>query len=202
MVGEAVEIEPEALVELEVRVRAELPHGRLRALDRLERDGIQVLLRQPVARLLDPTPRVAVRLVRDRRPQHPERDLLAVHLRLQLGLESRGALGVLARQGREEALAREAPELLDAGVPVDRGADALRLLDVRQVGVALVDRLEVEVLLQPGEMEVVLLHLLGDEPVGALAVGVELPFRRRRVGHGRRIAACRRSLSRPTGAPS
>ena len=202
LVRETVEVELEALVQIEVRLGAELAHAALRALDRVQRDRVQVLLRQAVAHLLDPAALVAVLLVGDRRPQHPERDLLAVDLRLQLRLEAGGALGVLAGQRREEALAGEFPELAHARAAVDRGADPLRLLDVGQVGVALVDRLEVEIILQAGKVEVVLLHLLSDEMVGALAVGVELTFGRRGVRHALRIPACRRSPSRPTAAPS
>src|SRR5439155_23388406 len=114
----------------------------------------------------------------------------------------RRPLGELARDAGEVSLAREAPQLPGASVPVDGGAYPLGLLDPREVGVALVDRLELERVLQPGEVEVVLLHLLGDESVGALAVDVELPFGRRGVRHGRRIPACRRSASGPTAAPS
>ena len=45
-----------------------------------------------------------------------------------------------------------------------------------------VDRVEVEVVLQPGEVVVVLLVEVGDEAVDALAVRVQLA--RSRYGHG------------------
>jgi hypothetical protein len=49
--------------------------------------------------------------------------------------------------------------------------------------VPLVDRLELEPLLQPGEMEVVLLVQFGDEAVGLLTVGIELLRGRRLWRH-------------------
>ena len=48
------------------------------------------------------------------------------------------------------------------------------LLEGRKLGVAVVDRLQVERVLVAGVVEVVLLVELGDEPVDAVAVGVEL----------------------------
>ena len=54
---------------------------------------------------------VAVGLVRHHDPDHPVGDLLAVHGRLELGLDLGELLGVLAGQAAEEALAGEAPEL-------------------------------------------------------------------------------------------
>ena len=68
---------------------------------------------------------------------------------------------MLARQVAEEALAREAPEL------GRRALQLLRRLEPRQLLVALVDLLDVERVLQPGEVEVVLLVEVGDEAVGA-----------------------------------
>ena len=49
-----------------------------------------------------------------------------------------------------------------------------RRLELRQLGVALVDRHEVVGLLEAREVEVGLLVELGDEAVGVLAEGVEL----------------------------
>ncbi len=123
---------------------------------------------------------VAVGLVCDRGAQHPERDFLAVDGDLQLGLEGRQLLGVLARQPAEVALAGEAPELADAPVAVDRAPERLRPLELGEVRVPLVDRLELEPLLQPGEMEVMLLVQFGDETVGLLAVCIEF-LRGRRI---------------------
>ena len=121
-------------------------------------------------------PLVAVGLVRDRRAEHPERNLLAVDLDLELGLELGELLGVLARQVAEVPLAGETPELAHSCAAVDRDADRLRLLELGQVRVALVDRRRGRsVSFRPGEVEVVLLVELGDEAVRLLAVGVELP---------------------------
>ena len=71
-------------------------------------------------------------------------------------------------------LAGETPELADPAVAVDRLPERLRPLERRQVLVALVDRLELELVLQAGEVEVVLLVELGDEAVGVLAITVEI----------------------------
>jgi hypothetical protein len=81
---------------------------------------------------------------------------------------------VLLRQVAEVAFAREAPQLADTAVTVDGVSERLRPLELCQILVALVDRLELESLLQTGEVEVVLLVELGDEPVGVLAVRIEL----------------------------
>ena len=93
-----------------------------------------------------------------------------------VGALVRDALGVGAREATEVALAGEAPQLAHAegrlsgcGRP-----DALCRLDRRQVGVARVDRLQLEVVLEPGEVVVVLLVEVGDEAVGAVPVAVEV----------------------------
>jgi hypothetical protein len=71
-------------------------------------------------------------------------------------------------------LAGEAPELADPAVAVDRFPERLCPLERRQVLVALVDRLELDLVLQAGEVEVVLLVELGDDAVGVLAITVEI----------------------------
>ena len=58
----------------------------------------------------------------------------------------------------------------------------LRRLEARQVVVALVELLDVEGVLEPRVVEVVLLVEVGDEPVGAVAEAVDLAAR---VGLGR-----------------
>ena len=153
------------------RARASRPIAR-----RLEVDRVQVLVGER---------RCAARSSRSRRPrsgsfaidgaEHPVGDLLAVDARLELGLELGDALGVLAGQVAEVALAGEAPELAVAAAPSRRPSDCA-VSSARQIGVALVDRLELERLLEAGEVEVVLLVELGDEAVG-LARG-------RRRAHG------------------
>ena len=134
-------------------------------------------------RSVEPLAPVAVGLVRDRRAQHPERDRLAVDGHLELGLEPRDLLGMLARQPAEVALAGEAPELADAPVAVHRRAQRLGALELGQVRMACVNGLQLEAVLQPGEVKVVLLVELGDEPVGAVAVRLELLRGRRRARH-------------------
>ena len=182
LLGEGLEVEAEPLVELEVVRCAELahrvPHGGVC----LEVDRVQMLLDELVARALEPFALRPLGCVRDRRPDHPKADLLAVDRRLQLGFEPRDLLLVLLRQLPEIALAGEAPELADAVAAVDGLADRAGLLERRQVGVPVVDRHEVECLLQAGEVEVVLLVELGDEAIDALAVLVELSWRTRPSG--------------------
>ena len=88
---------------------------------------------------------------------------LAVDGRLEVGLDLRQARLVLARQVAEEALAGEAPQL-------DGGAlHLLRGLEPGELVVALVDLLHVERVLETGEVEVVLLVDVGDEPVGLVS---------------------------------
>ncbi len=137
-------------------------------LDRLEVDRVQVLVEQPQPGLLEPLALVAVGLVRHHDAQHPVGVRLAVDRRLEVGLDLRHACLVLARQVAEEALAGEAPQL-------GRGAlQALRRLEPGQLLVALVDLLDVERLLEAGEVEVVLLVDVGDEPVGLVSECVDL----------------------------
>src|SRR5439155_20389038 len=142
--------------------------------DRVEMDGIEVLLGQLRTGLVEPLALAAIFGVRDRRAEHPEADLLAVAVRLELGLEGRELLAVLFCQVAEVPIAGEAPELADAAVPVDSLLESLCPLQLRQVLVALVDRLELELVLQAGEVEVVLLVELGDEMIGVFAVAVEI----------------------------
>ena len=66
---------------------------------------------------------------------------------------------------------------------VDRRAEPLDRLEVDQLGVALVDRAQLEVRLQARVVEVVLLVELGDEAVGAVAVAVELAVAERSLAH-------------------
>src|SRR5262249_41636973 len=103
---------------------------------------------------------------------------LSVDGRLQLRLRLRNARLVLAREIAEEALACEAPEL------GRRALQALRGLELSQVAVALVDLLDVERLLEPGEVEVVLLVDVADEVVGLGAEPIEVAAGRRCGGHG------------------
>src|SRR5205085_9702346 len=111
-----------------------------------------------------------------RRPEHPERDLLAVDRRLQRRLELGRTLLLPPRQRAEVALARKAPQLERAEASVGGFLHPLRALERCDVLVLAVDRLEVEVLLQAGEVVVVLLVEVSDEAVDPLPVRVELTW--------------------------
>ena len=178
LLGELVEPEAEALVELVVVRRAELLHGVVVDPRRLEVDRVELLVGQPQPFALESLAPVAVGLVRDRGAQHPERDLLAVDDGLELGLDLGEPLLMGARQVAEEALAGEAPQLCR------RALEPLRRLELRQVLVALVDRLEVERLLVAGVVEIVLLVQFGDEAVGVVAERVQLAACQGLGGHG------------------
>ena len=66
---------------------------------------------------------VPIGLVRKRRANHSIGDLVAVHRDLQLGLQLRELLGVIAREVSEVPLAGEAPQLPDARAAVHGHAD-------------------------------------------------------------------------------
>jgi hypothetical protein len=162
--------------------------------DAFEVDRVQVLLGQLDPDAVELFTFGAVRLVRDGRAQQAVADLLAVDFGLEAGLELGNLLAVLASEVAEVALRREAPELADTPVAVDRLADRFRLAERGQVGIALVDRLELERVFVAGVVEVVLLVELGDEAVGALAEAVQISGGGRGGCHSRRrIAGCGRS---------
>src|SRR5439155_3410119 len=117
---------------------------------------------------------ITIGLVGDRRAQHPEGDRLAVDGCLEARLEGRDPLRVLAGSLAEIALGGEPPELADSAVAVGGLSERLRLLELGELAVALVDRLQVERLLQPGVVEVELLVELCDEPIGLAAEMLEL----------------------------
>ena len=181
--GEPFEVVLEAVaVEVEVGRRAELGDGALGRVDGAEVERVQVLLGQVVPGLLELRARVAVGGVGDRRRQHPVAHRLTLVLDLERRLELRDLLGALPCQLAEIALAAEAEEL-QVLPALHRLAEALDRLEVGQVGVALVDRPELEVGLQAGVVEVVLLVELGDEPVGAGSIAVELTVTERALVH-------------------
>src|ERR687891_2501199 len=203
LAGELVQGETEALVERAVR-------GGPEAARRLAAPllGGCVAVRQVLFGELDPDgvePRPArpLGLVGDGGLEHPEGDLLAVDLGGQRGLEAGDLLRLRARQVAEVALAREPPELdLTLGALLGCGAHPLARLERRQIREALVDGLELEGLLVPREVEVVLLVERGDEPVGLVPVRVKVTPRR---GRGHAVAypsepcersRCRRSAGR------
>ena len=182
LVGELVEPEAEATVELRVVRRFELRDAFADDAHSLAVERVQVLLGQVDADLVEPCALVAVGLVRHRRAQHPEGDRLAVDRRLEARLELGDLLRVLAGELAEVALGREAPELADAPVAVGHFSERLRLLELGQLGVALVDRGQLELLLETGVVEVELLVELRDEPVGTVAEAVEVGLGQRGSG--------------------
>ena len=167
---------PKLAVEVGVAVGAEPPGLALHDLRRLQLERVQVLLGELVPRRLDPLSDVAVLLVHQSRPEHPERDLLAVDRRGQGRLELGDALLLLADEVAEVALARELPQLAAAAVAVDRRSERERRVELRQPLVPLVDRRDVVRLLEAREVEVGLLVELGDEAVGVRAERVDLPL--------------------------
>ena len=140
-----------------------------------------MLLGQLVSPILERTTLVAVGLVRHRRPQHAEPDGLAVHGRLELRLERRDLLGVRLREVREVLRTAEVPELAHGGIAVDGGAESVRVVERRQLGIAVVDTRDLERVLVPGVVHVPLVEQLREEPVGLLADVGEL-------GGGERLA--------------
>ena len=135
-----------------------------------------MLVGELVPRRLDPLSELAVLLVHQPRLEHPERDLLAVDRRGQGRLELGDALRLLAHEVAEVARARELPQLAAAAVPVDRGSERERRIELRQPLVPLVDGRDVVRLLEAREVEVGLLVELRDEAVGVRAERVDLPL--------------------------
>ena len=166
-------------VQLEVVGEAEVARTLLHDARRVEMQGVHVLVEQVVRARVQLAAFVAVRLVRKRGADHAVRDLLALDGDGKLGFQLGELLCVVARQVAEVALAGETPELADARAAVDGEPDRLHLFELGQVRVALVDRRQVEGVLQAGVMEIELLVELGDKPVRLLAIRVELPVRGR-----------------------
>ena len=183
LVGQLVELEAEAAVQLDGVGRAEILHRLQRDCRRLAVDRVHVLLGQLVPRLLERSPLVAVGLVRHRRTQHAEADLLAVHVRLDRRLERGDLLRVLLREVGEVFGAAEVPELADGSITVDRSAQRSRVLQRRQLGIAVVDLRDVERVLVTRVVHVPLVHQLREEAVGLLADGRELGARERLGRH-------------------
>jgi len=94
---------------------------------------------------------------------------------------------VLARQVPEETLAREPPQLDGCALQLLSG------LELRQLLVALIDLFDVERLLEPREMEVVLLVEVADEAIGLVPKLIEFAtcWRLRRTLMPRIRPSCR-----------
>ena len=142
------EVEAESLVERAVGAAAQLGGGRVSALEHLAVGRAQ-LLHQVDARLLELLAALAVGLVRDRRTQISVSDGAAGHLRLERRLETRDALSSVALRRprsprRRTATARPSPP---PPRPLDELAQLAARRKRRQVGMAIVDRLEGELFL-------------------------------------------------------
>ena len=150
LLGELVEREPEAVVELEIARSAEGARALAPLLVQRGPARGQLLLRERDARRVELFALAAVGLVRDRGAEHPVRDVLAVDARRERRLEAGDLLGLGSRQVAEVALAGEPPELaLAVAVRAGRLGQPGRGLERRQVGEALVDRLELEPSFRP-----------------------------------------------------
>src|SRR5262249_60033502 len=104
----------EAAVEVEVGLGAEVDGRLAENARRLFADGVQMLVGELSARLVEAFAPAAIGLVRERRAEHPVGDLRAVDGRDQIALERGLALLELAGQAADIPLAREAPELAGA----------------------------------------------------------------------------------------
>ena len=186
----AARAEVEALVQLAVARGAERGDALADRVERPAVDRVQPLLDHLGARGLEPQPPLAVGLVRDLGAQQAVADRLAVDLDVERGLELGERLGVLARQVPEVALAREAPQLRRArrrirSSPRARGR---RRASSGRRSARRAPRAP-SVVLQPGEVEVVLLVDAREEPIGLVAVPIDgAAFPGGRAHRSRRIA--------------
>src|SRR4051812_25460205 len=167
---ERLEVDPrQLLAELEHRAPAELPRDCCGALVHLELERHQLGPRDVQARALDRRATLGITLVRLYDERLAQRDRVVTDTQLNGHLPPRDlrllALCLLAH----EALYREHQELA-----VARPAQVLDRLSRVEVAVALVDRLDLELLLLPGVVEVVLAHQLRHELVALRAIAVEI----------------------------
>ncbi len=134
-----------------------------------------MLVEELGARPLEPLAPGSVRLVPDRRDEQAKTDLVPVDVSREARLQARDLLDLGPGGSLETAFAGEAPQLDPAARAVlGGGAQALAGVERREVGVALVDRSELELVLVPGEVEVELLVECADEPFGLLAIRLEI----------------------------
>src|SRR4051794_5867909 len=143
LVGEIVERILEAAVELRVVRRAEAFRLPVHDLRGTQVERVHVLFGQLIARTLEPFAPAAILRVGDRRADVAVRNVLAVDRRLEARLELSDLLLLQVDEVAEIALARELPELARVAAAVHRGADRKRGLELRQIGVTLIDRHQV-----------------------------------------------------------
>ena len=205
---QGVEPEPEAPVELQIRRRAEPRHRLANLPGGLGVDRVQVLLGQLPPHRVEALAARPVRLVRDRRAEHPERDLLGVDGRAELGLGARDPLLVLAGELPEMALAREAPELPDAAILAGARLERAGPLERRQVTHARCRSARGRASLPAPRSAGSRRRRAPSEAVRLLAERVELRGRRESPRHRAepstppRICACASSGSRPNAGRS
>jgi hypothetical protein len=106
----------------------------------LEQEGVQVLLAELGPGLVETAAAIPVRLPRDCGGKHPERNLLAVDTRFELGLEGGDPLELPLRDVCEVVLACPAPQEPCALVACG-SAYRPHLLELDEAGMAFVDRL-------------------------------------------------------------
>ena len=177
--GEVVERAVELAVEIGVARRAESCRLVVDDIGFMEVKAVEVLFGEVRAELRQLLALAAVLLVHQARPQHSERDLVAVERCAQRRLEFCDSLLLGRDETGEVALARELPELAAPADSGDRSAERESGVELRQAGMALVDRRDVVGVLLSGEMEVLLFVELPDELLGVGGEAVDFPFLKR-----------------------
>ncbi len=192
---EAVKVEAlQLLAQRAVARPAQLDGGRARALQHLAVERVEVRLGRCEARRLDRRAARAVGLVRlhDRRLAEGDRRSVSLDRQDEPGLALRQLALQVGRDEAEVAVDREVEQhaRAAAGILPLRGrgvgllAQARDRLAREQLGVLRIDRLDVELRSEAGEVRVVLLAQLGRERLGLQSVRGEVH------GPGMLVAAC------------
>ena len=136
------------------------------ALEHLPQQRVELGRRSLQARVLDRRAAVRVRLVHLHHRGLAVRHPLPVHLDFERGLASRQLRLLGLRVASHQAVYGELHELPGALL-----AQPLHVVAREQLGVTLVDGLDVELVLEPREVQVVLPVERGDELLGVCAIG-------------------------------